>query len=303
MNKLFLYLSLLTLCFSSCEKYEFDTELPTIEGTTWVLVNGRVFVENLTNGELTYYDHFNGTQITSNLDIFGGSSVDVDNLEQNVTTWYFQDGIFTLNNGNTYDYDTRGSGSRTQYTLLGVPPYGSVRSLGILSFTEDVLNVKVYESNESYGDDNYHYYTVLTFVRAGYECPSCTYTSQLDYVYNGVINLVNEDVPGYLQLEGTSWLVTRYDNGMTPVYPNDTINFLNGVTYNVNGSNTNSYSLSNNVGNNLYNLTLYECVTFGGNYSGQVSLSFIEEGELNNLSMDGIFGTSGSISVWLERIN
>ena len=60
--------------------------------------------------------------------------MDVDNIEQNVTTWYFEDGIFTLDNGNTYEYSTHGSGSRTQYRLLGIPPYGSARSLGILDF-------------------------------------------------------------------------------------------------------------------------------------------------------------------------
>jgi len=303
MNRIFLYLTLLSLVFTSCEKYEFEVDIPTIEGTEWVLVNAKVYTENLTTGDLIYYDHFDGNQTVSNLDIFGGSLVDVDNIEQNVTTWYFEDGIFTLDNGNTYEYSTHGSGSRTQYRLLGIPPYGSARSLGILNFTDDVLNVKVYESNESNHGDNYHYYSVLTFVRSGYSCPSCTYDSQFDYEYGGTVDLVTGTVPGHLQLNGTSWVITRYDDGMTPVYPNDTINFVSGVSYDINGSNPNTYSFSNNTGNNLYNLTLYECVTFGGNYSGQVGLSFIDEGELNNLTMNGIFGTSGSISVWMERIN
>ena len=136
MNKIFIYLSLICLIFTSCEKYEFDVDIPTIEGTEWVLVSGKVYTENLTRGNLTYYDHFDVNQTTSNLDIFGGSLVDVDNIEQNVTTWYFEDGIFTLDNGNTYEYSTHGSGSRTQYRLLGIPPYGSARSLGILDFTE-----------------------------------------------------------------------------------------------------------------------------------------------------------------------
>lgn len=303
MNKIFLYLTLLSLVFTSCEKYEFDVDIPTIEGTEWVLVNGRVYTENLTTGELTYYDHFDDNQTTSNLDIFGGSSVDVDIIEQNVTTWYLQDGIFTLGNGGTYDYTTHGSGSRTQYKLLGIPPYGSSRSLGILDFDENVLHVQIYESNESNHGDNYHYYTVLTFVKSGYSCPSCVYTSEFNYEYGGTVSLVSSDVPGHLQLTGTSWVITRYDNGMTPVYPNDTINFNSGVSYDINGLNPNTYSLSNNTGNNLYNLTLYECVTFNGNYSGQVGLSFIDNGELNNLTMNGIFGTSGSINVWMERIN
>ena len=125
----------------------------------------------------------------------------------------------------------------------------------------------------------------------------------MDYEYGGTINLVTGTVPGHLQLNGTSWVINRYDNGVTPQYPNDTINFISGVSYDINGSSTNTYSFSNNTGNNLYNLTLYECVTFGGNYSGQVGLNFIDGGELNNLTMNGIFGTPGSINVWMERIN
>ena len=54
-------------------------------------------------------------------------------------------------------------------------------------------------------------------------------------------------VPGHLQLNGTSWVITRYDDGMTPVYPDDTINFVSGVSYDINGSNPNTYSFSNNT--------------------------------------------------------
>lgn len=305
MNKFFLYLSLMILILTSCKKYEFDLvgPIPTIEGTEWVLVNGRAYTENLTSGALTYYNHFSINQTVSNLDIFGGSSTDVDNIEQGVTTWHFENGIFTLDNNITYEYNTHGSGSKTQYTLIGVPPYGSARNLGILDFNSNVLHVKIYESNESHNGDNYHYYTILTFVRLGYDCPSCVFISELNYTYGGILNLEAETTPGHLQLIGTSWVITRYDDGLTPVYPNDTLNFISGVTYSINGYYTNTYSFSNNIGNNMYNLTLYECVTLGGNYSGHVGLSFIDVGELNNLTMNGIFGTPGSMNVWLERIN
>ena len=301
MKKIITYLSLIILILTGCQKYEFD--VPTIENTEWVLVNGRVYIENLGTGELTYYEHFDNTQTISNLDIYGGSQIDIDVIEKNVTTWYFENGTFTLNNSNTYQYTKHGSGSRSQYKLLGVPPYGSSRSLGILDFNDEFLHVKIHESNESNNGENYHYYTVLTFVKAGGVCDSCAYESNLPYENGGTLDLTAGSVPGHQQLIGTSWIITRYDNGMTPVYPNDTINFVSGVSYDINGSNPNTYSLSNNTGNNLYNLTIYECVSLGGNYSGQVNLSFIDEGELNNLTMNGIFGTSGYISLWMERIN
>jgi len=303
LNKLTLFLITIITVFTSCEKYDFEQDLATIEGTEWVLVSGKVYTENLTTGEKLYYDHFDSVKTTSNLDIFGGSSVDIDMLEQNVTTWYFYDGTFMVNNLNTYDYNTQGSGIRKQYMVYGVPPNGSSRNIEVIEFDDNVMHIKLYESNESHNGDNYHYFSTLTFVRVGYNCPQCTTPPNSDYTYMGTVTNTVEPVPGHLQLTGTSWIITRYDDGMTPVYPNDTINFVSGVSYDINGSTSNTYSFSNNTGNNLYNLTLYECVTFGGNYSGQVGLSFIDEGELNNLTMNGIFGTSGSISVWMERIN
>jgi len=302
-NKIITYLLLITLIFSSCEKYELTEGYPTIENTLWVLNSGNVYVENLTNGEMVYYNHFDNSQDISNLDIFGGSQIDIDNIELGVTTWYFNDGIFVLNNGSTYEYNSSGSGVAKNYTLLGIPPYGSVRHLGVIYLDENILQVKIYESNESYDGDNYHYYTVLTFVRDGYSCSDCDFESRLDYTFGGTITINIEDIPGHLQLSGTTWVITRYDNGTTPYYPNDTINFISGVAYSINGLNTNTYSLSNNVGNNLYNLTLYECITIGGNYSGQVSLSSIIDGELNNILMNGIFGTNNSINLWMEKIN
>jgi len=301
--QILLFLPLLLITLDSCKKYDFDQDLPTIEGTSWVLVSGKVYTENLTTGEKLYYDHFDNTQTTSNLDIFGGSIADMDILEQNVTTWYFYENVFTINGNNTYEYSTQGSGTRKQYTIFGIPPHGSSRNIEVIEFNENIMNVKLYESNESHNGDNYHYFSTLTFVRVGYTCSQCGTPPNVDYTYMGTIVNVVEPLPGHLQLGGTSWVITRYDNGMTPTYPNDTLNFISGVTYDINGGNINTYSFSNNTGNNLYNLTLYECPTLGGNYSGQVGLSFIDVGELNNLTMNGIFGTSGSINVWLERIN
>ncbi len=303
LNKILLFLTTIIITLTGCEKYDFDQNLPTIEGTEWVLVSGRVYTENLTTGEKLYYDHFDSGKTTSNLDVFGGSSVDIDILESGISSWYFYDNTFIVNNLNEYRYNTQGSGTRKQYTIYGIQPYGTSRSVEVINFTDDVMTIKVYESNESHNGDNYHYFSTLTFVRVGYSCTGCGVSPIPGYEYSGTIPTILEPVPGHLQLTGTSWVITRYDNGMTPVYPNDTINFVSGVSYDINGSDPNTYSLSNNTGNNLYNLTLYECITFNGNYSGQVGLSFIDGGELNNLTMNGIFGTSGSINVWMERIN
>lgn len=299
MIKKITYFLIFISLFNSCRKYDFDTS--TIENKEWFLVAGKVYLENLTTGELTYYEHFDDSQSSSNLDVFGGSNIDFDKIHKYKTKWYFSDGLFTLNDSTTCQYTTQGSGVKKQYNIIGILPYGSSRNLGILYFDDNRMDVVVYEANESHLGDNYHYYTVLTFVTNNSSCNLCNYSNTTGYEYGGTITITT-NINGYEQLSGTSWLITRYDIGMTPYYPNDTINFINSVSYNINGSNEKTYSLSNNVGNNLYNLTLYECVTLGGNYSGQVSLSFIDFGELNNLTMNGIFGTSGSINLWMTRL-
>jgi hypothetical protein len=299
----FLYIVLiyftLLLLVSSCKKYEFNEVLPTIEGTEWILKSGRVYVENLDNGELTYYDHFGPNRTTSNLDIFGGSSTDIDEILENQTSWYFLDGNFILNNNVYYEYTSMGSGSQTQYTIIGVPPFGSSRNIGVVEFNSTILTLMVYESNESHNGVNYHYYTTLTFIKAGSTCSTCITPVVGGYTYGGVVNEVTE---APTNLNGSVWVMTRYDEGLTPYYPQDTLTFLNNVTYTVNGGTPTTYSFSNIGGNNMHHLTLYDFTTLGGNYSGQLSLSFIEAGEINNMTMSGVFGTTGTVQVWLEEI-
>jgi len=299
----FLYIALiyftLLLLVSSCKKYEFNEVLPTIEGTEWILKSGRVYVENLDNGELTYYDHFGPNRTNSNLDIFGGSSTDIDEILENQTSWYFLEGNFILNNNVYYEYTSMGSGSQTQYTIIGVPPFGSSRNIGVVEFNSTILTLMVYESNESHNGVNYHYYSTLTFIKSGSSCSTCITPVVNGYTYSGVVNEVTETPTN---LNGSTWVVTRYDEGVTPYYPQDTLIFLNNVTYSINGGTPHTYSFSNIGGNNMHHLTLYDCTTLGGNYSGQLSLSFIEAGEINNMTMNGVFGTTGNVQVWLEEI-
>ena len=299
----FLYIALiyfsLLLLISSCKKYEIAEPIPTIEGTEWILYGGRVYVENLDNGELKYYDHFGPNRTTSNLDIFGGSSSDIDILTQYQTSWYFLDDNFILNNNVYYNYTSMGTGSNTQYTVIGVPPFGSSRNIGVSEFNSKMLTVIIYEANESHNGVNYHYFSTLTFIKSGTSCTNCVSPSFDGYSYSGIIDNVVETP---IDFEGSQWIITRYDEGVTPYFPQDTLTFLSKVAYTINGGGANTYSLSNVMGNNLSNLTLYDCSTLGGNYSGSFSISFIEAGEINNITMNGIFGTGGSVQVWLEEL-
>jgi len=287
------------LSFNSCKKYEFDEPLPTIENNEWILQSGRVYVENLDNGELKYYDHFGPNRTTSNLDIFGGSQSDIDNINISQTSWYFSDGNFILDNSVYYGYTSMGSGINVQYTIIGVPPFGSSRNIGVLELNDNILTIIVYESNESHNGVNYHYFSTLTFKRIGTTCSTCTTESINGYTYSGIVGTVIEEPT---TLDGTSWIITRYDEGMAPYYPNDTLTFISQVVYTLNNTGGYTYSLSNIAGNNMHSLTLYDCTTFGGNYSGQLSLSFIEAGEINNVTMTGVFGTNGTIQVWMEKL-
>ena len=284
---------------NSCKKYEFNEISPTIEGTEWILQSGRIYVENLDNGELKYYDHFGNNRTNSNLDIFGGSQSDVDNLIKQQTSWYFSNGSFILDNNVYYEYTSMGTGVNAQYTIIGIPPFGSSRNIGVIEFNKNTLTLMVYESNESHNGVNYHYFSTLTFIRVSTNCNNCETASLDGYIYAGIINDVLETPT---DLEGTSWVITRYDEGMTPYYPNDTLTFINKVVYTINGTGGYTYSLSNIVGNNMHHLTLYECYTLGGNYSGQLSISFIDAGEINNITMNGIFGTNGTLQVWMEEL-
>ena len=298
----FIFLSL--FIFTSCEKTEFeDLTRHSVEGVEWKLYSGRVYVENLENGQTYYYDHFGPNKTTSNLDIYGGSLSSVDSLTQYQYEWYFSNGSFILNDTKYYDYTSMGVGEKTQYTIVGVEPFSSSRNIIVLDLEETHMTVQVYESYESYEGVNYRYFSTLTFVKEGLTCQDCLIDSYDGYTYGGVVNSVYDSPSTAQSLNGTQWVITRYDEGMTPYSPTDTIDFISNVSYTINGGTWSNYTLSNIAGTNMNSLTLYECTTLGGNYSGQISQSFIESGEINNVTFTGVFGTPNNVTVWLERIN
>jgi|TARA_R110001583_G_scaffold3173_2_gene20724 hypothetical protein len=301
----FIYLlPLLLAVFTSCEKTEFeDLNRDTLEGVDWELYSGRVYVENLETGEDYYYDHFGPNKTTSNLDIYGGSLSSIDSLTINQSKWYFSNGSFILNGSKYYDYTSSGVGEKTQYNIVGVEPFSSARNIIVLDLEENYMTVLVYESYESYDGINYRYFSTLTFVRSGTSCGNCGIDVYNDYTYGGTLNSIYDSPSVSQSLNGTSWVITRYDEGMTPYYPNDTLEFISNVSYTINGGPWSNYTISNIAGTNMNSITLYECITLGGNYSGQVSQSFIEEGSINNVNFTGVFGTPNSVNVWFDRIN
>jgi hypothetical protein len=57
-----------------------DTVYP-IEGINWILTEGRVYVENLDNGEQKVYDYFNNSITDVQMHIFGSTGLKIDSLK------------------------------------------------------------------------------------------------------------------------------------------------------------------------------------------------------------------------------
>ena len=236
------------------------------------------------------------------MDIFGGSESDIDELVRLQTQWYFSNGTFILNGTDYYDYTDYVANEDTVYSIIGVPPYGSSRMVNVTSITDNRMTVLTNDHVESNNGDNYNYYTTLTFVKAGTTCNGCLTNVYSGYIYGGIMDNTTTSVPVNQLLVGTKWVITRYDVGMTPYYPNDTLEFVGTASYEINGGNFKNYTLNESAGNNLLTLTLWECYTLGGNYGGQVPQSFIDDGEINNVTFNGQLGTSGSLKVWMEKL-
>lgn len=306
-QSLFSFLILVLFLFS-CEKegikpsnfyasYEEKTPNPT--NKVWTLYSAKVFVENMTKNTFTYYDHFGGTKVESNLDIFSPSFLAIDNIIQNGTIWEFNtDKVFTLNNNLNYDYTVSDDGKFIRVNGL---ENGSARVIEIISGSDGYMSFKI---NENYGNDginHYNFYTILTF-RSNIGVIPIEPGIPYGYTYNGVVNLNSTPPP---TLSNTVWVLTNYlDNLAFNVPANDTLEFISEIQYTWNGSNPKNYSLSSIVGNNTKNLSLYGLPTFGGSgdWSGQVQASFITDGVIYNATFVDIMGVGSNKKVFMQRI-
>ena len=110
----------------------------------------------------------------------------------------------------------------------------------------------------------------------------------------------DDPVPQPNILNNTTWVITRYDTeNNTSVFPNDTLRFLNEDEYTINNSTSRLYSMGIVMNSNDKTLTLYDCTTFGGTYTGRVLSTVVEDGEINNTEFTELYG-SDSLRVWME---
>lgn len=264
-------------------------------GYNWELYSARVYVRNLDNNNTFYYDHFGSSKNSSNLDIFVSSWLPFDMITKGSTTWKFtSSNQFILDGSSTYNYNVNTNGIFNVYGLEN----GSTRNIEVLTSTNDVMNVKVYESNGNDGNYNYTFYTILTFVKLGYTGSVNEYTIPSGYSYAGVVGNPSTSTT----LVGTKWVVTKFVQNFVTQLPNDTLEFISNTQYTINGSVPRNYSLSGIVGNNFKSLSLYSFTTLGGDWSGNVQSTFINDWVINNSLFTDLFTTVPDARVWMVRI-
>ena len=301
MKKLFFLITLVFLS-TSCEKEVIEipeNNVVIVEnnaeliGYNWILSDGRIYLENMDNGDKSYYDHFGNNQNISNLQPINGSDILFDSLIQDITTWNFGNSNFTLNG--EYAYEMNGT---TEIVSINGLEDGSSRSLIVLELTEEKLTVRVGEGYASSNGSNYNYFSTLTFIKQGESCTSCQPNALYGYTYGGLITQSTEEN----EIVGTKWVVTKYYDGFSNNYPNDTLHFVSNNQYTINGGTTTNYTLSNIIGNNMSEMTLYGFYTIGSDFSGFVPSNFIERGQINSALFSDIFNTNNDKLVWMSRI-
>jgi hypothetical protein len=109
----------------------------------------------------------------------------------------------------------------------------------------------------------------------------------------------------FTNLTGNTWVITRYDNMSTNQSNtvSDTLYFSSASHYEINNSSSKNYSLTETAGNlEDWRLILNDCLTFGGDYSANISYDELDAGRLNNKRFNN-YGGSNDIIVWMERID
>ena len=301
----------------SCKKEEIKPSQITVVGNepnvkpvgyTWELVSAKLFVtkKNGATGAVvskTYYDHFGSGQNSSNLDAFVPSTLPIDNIVKGSTTWQLgNSGTFTLNNNQQYNYQySWPTGLDMNIKVIGLEN-GSTRVITSNDCKNDYMNVKIYESNYSDASYDYNYYTILEFVKVGGSGVSTPYLVTPDFTYGGV--WANPNTSNSNNMTSQKWVVTRYNNGITGnVYPNDTLEFVSQTQYKINNGSLRNYSLSSVVGNNMKSLSLYSFTTLGGDWSGQVQSTFINDRVINNALFTDMFNVNNyETRIWMTRI-
>lgn len=289
-------LTIITLFFFGCQKDE-PQENVSIIGKKWKLHSGKVYITNLDNGRKAYYDHLGQNMVFGNLNPFSPSYLPIDNISTQ-TTWEFNDTHFILNDTLSYRYSVSYSINQSgNFRVYGLEN-GSARPIEVFKSTNTQLTVKMYSSNGNDGKDNYSFYSILTFTLSNQNSTPEIWPNPPGYTYGGIIGININPSP---TLTGTKWVVVKYSRDLITTFPHDTIHFINNSDYTIGSSTNRTYNLSSIIGSNMKSLSLYQFTTLGGDWTGEVQSTFINDRIINNATFYNLFSSQTAI-VWMERI-
>jgi len=185
MKKLLVLLGLfLFINLTSCQKkiitpnVEPIVQVENVDSTIsvfgeWLLVDGKMYIDNLDTGEKTVYGHFDNNKTVSSLR-YEGVVFDFERIVKDSTTWTFiapptipNTGEFWLNNDSIQPYGFYLTTSNMTIVENGFGPQklgGSSRPISAyLNGTDNQANFYVQETYGSIDGNNVKYFSELTF--------------------------------------------------------------------------------------------------------------------------------------------
>jgi len=282
-------------------------DLAKILGKEWVLTRAVAYVENRDLYTKKYYNYFSNTRNTASMSLFDPTEVPIfDEITLHETTWNFEDGnYFTIDGEHTYYM-------QTHYNALGqliFRPYGfnggTARPIVVQYATNEMMKVITRESFNGDNTYNYDYFSELTFKKVG---TGYGHDGEIieGYTFDGLweYNYQETSDNTVFSMVGSEWVITRYDRGIQPYYPNDTLRFTSVNEYTINSNPVKRrYTYYNVTNTNMTSITLYGLTTLGGDYSGEVSTQGLYDGFINNIMFNDIWDDQNQTNVWMRRIN
>lgn len=190
MKKLTFILVLVSLALFSCKKEEVEPDLgpyrseyPTfeddgyhIDDKTFILISGKLYMENVETGEKVVFDHFGDGKTVSGMRA-GNYEYEIEKLEQFKTTW----GFYSTNrlefylNGDTLDpYEIQESSysnriiEHSQSSTNGpitIKMGGSSKpfTIGVVDEEADIIRVYINEAYTDLNGEQWTYFNELDF--------------------------------------------------------------------------------------------------------------------------------------------
>ena len=126
--------------------------------------------------------------------------------------------------------------------------------------------------------------------------------NQTNYINGG--NVPTSTVTTNNQAVGTTWVISYMKVGFNVInpVPLDTIRFIDNQNYTINGGTNKPYQLTNGALSS-YNLVLNFFYPFGsGNYSGEISTTFVSDGVINFCQFTNINSTTQTVTASFTKI-